>query len=279
MKKLLTLSIFVFLLLNVNSQICDTSILQLKITNEFPDYDYLKNNNYCYTIDSVTTDIAYSFTFTNISATFVFINAGYDIGNCSFIYFNYTSLYDNTACEMVGEGFTFDVIPGHVYTWFLAANVEGDSCDAFKEICPYYLDLTPLDINLLYFSGEAINNKIFLDWKTLSETNSNYFILYKSNGFNNFKAIARIPSHNNSITAKSYTYIDTPYEHDNYYKLTEVDYNGYERECDLIYVPYELKNIKFKIYNELGRETNLTTKGLKIIRYENNNVIYRIIAE
>jgi len=279
MKKLLTLLIFYFLLLKVNSQICDTSILQLKITNEFPDYDYLKNNNYCYTIDSVTTDITYSFTFTNISATFVFINAGYDIASCNFVYFNYTSLYDNTICEMVGEGFTFDVIPGHIYTWFLSANVEGDSCQGFLEICPYYLDLTPLDINLLYFSGEVINNKIFLDWKTFSESNSNYFILYKSNGFNAFKQIAKIYSHYNSTTVKSYTYIDVPYEHDNYYKLTEVDYNGYERECDLIYVPYEIKNIKFKVYDELGKETNLTTKGLKIIRYENNNVIYRIITE
>ena len=271
--------IFFFLLLEVNSQICDTSNLNVKLTNEFPDYAYLKNNNYCYTIDSNTTNINGSFSFTNISATFIFINAGYNILPCSFIYFNYASLYDNTSCEMVGEGFTFDVIPGHKYTWFLEASVEGDSCQGFKEICPYYLDLTPLDINLLYFSGQAINNKIFLDWKTFSELNSNYFILYKSNGFNEFKEIARIPSSHNSRSIKSYTYIDTPYEHDNYYKLTEVDYNGCEKQCDIIYIPYELKNLKFVVYDEFGKETNLTTKGLKIIKYENNSIIYRIIVE
>ena len=69
---------------------------------------------------------------------------------------------------------------------------------------------------------------------------------------------------------------NNPYEGNNYYKLIEVDYNGIKTEYSTINV-YNPYTINYEVYDQLGRITDLNTKGFKIIRYENGTIKCRYI--
>lgn len=257
---------------------CDTSNLELKQIDQIPNsYDYLSNNDYCISITPPSSSISLSFTFYCPVSGIVYINSGYSVLSCSNVDFSSMVLMDNTTCSLVGQGEQFNVIAGHIYTWSLIASTTGVLCQGFSTICPYWLKMHPLIVDLIVFEGNMYNGYVDLKWSTASETNSHYFLLYKSDGFTDFGAIAKIPSSVNSSTIKSYSYIDKfPSEGANYYKLVEVDLNGVKHEYTTIYV-YNPYGLNYEVFDELGRPSNLTTQGFKIIRYENGKINCRIV--
>ena len=263
--------------LRLNSA-CDTSDLLLKQINEFPSsYEQLSNNGYCFTINPASNTITISFSFiSNISGNIV-INSGYSILNCTNTTFTSVLLYDNTLCELVGEGFVFQVIDGHQYTWIVNAETSGQFCQGFSTICPYWIGLNPLFIDLKVLESAVIGNAVVISWITLSESNSHYFTLLKSTGFNDFTPIGKVNASGYSNTELSYSFTDNqPYSGVSYYKLVETDLNGYETEFPVISVLYS-NNINYKVYDLMGNPTDLNSRGFKIIVYENGNHIYKYI--
>jgi hypothetical protein len=260
------------------SSACDSSDLELKKINEIPQsYDDLSNNNYCYSINPASNTISISFSFISDVDGLVYINSGYSILNCTSTTFSSVLLYDNTICELVGEGFLFQIISGHLYTWTIVATTSGIFCDGFSTICPYWLNVTPLAIDLKLFEAIVYNKSVYLNWSTFSETNSHYFIIYKSDGFSEFKEIGKVYSSGYSVFEKNYQFIDNkPFPGNSYYKLTEVDLNGYSKDYSTISV-YNPEQMSYEVYDEFGRKTDLTKKGFKIIRYENGSVTYKFI--
>lgn len=258
---------------------CDTSDLKLKQIFIYPDdYDYLKTNGYCFTISPFTNNISYSFTFnSNISGTII-INSGYSVISCSNITFSNTTLYDNTSCQLVGEGYEFQIVQGHQYTYTLVANATGPFCKGFSTICPYWLDITPLPVTLNEFKAVPENNYINIIWSTLTESNSDYFILYKSLDLINFYPIFKISGQGYSNTVTYYNYKD--FEYSNYlviyYKLIQYDYNGVYYDKGLTYIT-NTSGLKYKVYDLLGNPTDLISKGFKIIKYENGIIKKQII--
>jgi len=294
--KNITLIIFLLLNITLNSQQytkiqnrsinnlrllgdCDTSDLKLKEIYIYPDdYDYLKNNGYCFTISPFTNNISYSFTFnSNISGTII-INSGYSVISCSNVNFISTTLYDNTICQQVGEGYEFQITEGHTYTYTLVANATGPFCKGFSTVCPYWLDITPLPVTLNEFKAIPKDNYINIIWSTLTESNSDYFIIYKSLDLINFYPIAKITAQGNSNSLIQYNYKD--YEINNYvviyYKLTQYDYNGVYYDKAVTYVT-NTSGLKYKVYDLLGNPTDLLSKGFKIIKYENGIIKKQII--
>lgn len=265
--------------LRLNS-VCDSSDLELNKIDQLPNsYDYLENNNYCYSISPPSNNITYSFSFTiGMSSTYI-INAGYSILSCVSTVFNSVVLYDNTTCELVGEGFVFSLQEGHTYTWTLIASTSGPFCQGFSSICPYYLDIGPLAVELIDFEGVYYNGYIDLKWITASESNSHYFTLYRSDGYSNYKSIGKINAAGYSNSVIEYCFKDDkPLEGMSYYKLVETDLNGYETEYDIISV-YNPDKLKYEVYDQFGRTTNLNSPGFKIIKYENGSIGYRYIIQ
>lgn len=265
--------------LRLNS-VCDSSDLELNKIDQLPNsYDYLENNNYCYSIIPPSTSITYSFSFDiSVSSTYI-INAGYSILSCVSTVFNSVVLYDNTTCELVGEGFVFSLQEGHTYTWTLIASTSGPFCQGFSSICPYYLDIGPLAVELIDFEGVYYNGYIDLKWITASESNSHYFTVYRSDGFTNYKPIGKINAAGYSNSIKDYCFRDyKPLEGMSYYKLVETDLNGYETEYNIISV-YNPNKLRYEVYDQFGRTTNLNSPGFKIIKYENGSIGYRYIIQ
>jgi len=258
---------------------CDTSNLLLKQIEDFPEsYEYLSNNSYCITVIPPATIISVSFSFiSNISGT-VIINSGYSLLNCNTTTFNSIILYDNTTCQLAGEGFIFQVENGHQYTWTLSATTSGQFCQGFSSICPYWIGLDPLFIELKVFESAVVDNSVVISWVTLSETNSQYFTILKSTGFDDFVPVAKVDAFGYSNSELSYSITDNePYTGVSYYKLVETDLNGYETEFPVISVLYNNSGSNYKVYDIMGNPSNITTNGLKIIVYENGNHTYKYI--
>jgi len=263
--------------LRLNSN-CDTSTLLLKQINDFPQtYEYLSNNGYCFTVNPASINITISFSFvSNINGNII-INSGYSILNCTSTTFTSILLYDNTLCELAGEGFVFQVIDGHQYTWILNAETSGQFCQGFSTICPYWIGLNPLFIELKVLEAAVVGNSVVISWITLSESNSHYFTLLKSSGFNDFIPIGKVNASGYSNNELSYSFTDDqPYNGVSYYKLVETDLNGYSTEFPVISVAYT-NSSKYKVYDIMGNPSNITTNGLKIIVYENGNHTYKYI--
>jgi hypothetical protein len=263
--------------LRLNSN-CDTSTLLLKQINDFPQtYEYLSDNGYCFTISPASINITISFSFiSNISGNII-INSGYSILNCTNTTFTSILLYDNTLCELAGEGFVFQVVDGHQYTWILNAETSGQFCQGFSTICPYWIGLNPLFIDLKVLEAAVVGNSVVISWITLSESNSHYFTLLKSSGFNDFIPIGKVNASGYSNNELSYSFTDDqPYTGVSYYKLVETDLNGYSTEFPVISVAYT-NSSKYKVYDIMGNPSSITTNGLKIIVYENGNHTYKYI--
>ena len=259
---------------------CDTSNLILNKIDQLPNsYDYLENNNFCYSIFPPASNITYSFSFIAVSSSTYIINSGYSILSCISTVFNSVVLYDNTTCELVGEGFVFYLQGGHTYTWTVDASTSGPFCQGFSAICPYILDIGPLAVELIEFEGFYFNGNVDLKWKTASETNSHYFTIYRSDGYMDYKAIGKVDAARYSNSIKEYCFRDDkPLEGMSYYKLVETDLNGYRHEYSIInvYNPYK---IDYDVYNEFGMLTSLDVPGFKIIRYNNGSIIYRYVIK
>lgn len=86
---------------------------------------------------------------------------------------------------------------------------------------------SPLPVNLMYFNCDASSENIILNWATASENNNSYFTIERSGDDNDFLPVARIEGTGNSSSAHTYSYTDNePLSGDNYYKLSQTDYDG-----------------------------------------------------
>jgi|GEM_PF-6669145 len=107
----------------------------------------------------------------------------------------------------------------------------------------------PLPVNLLYFDARCIDDHTELTWKTSSETNNAYFLLERSNGNSAWSLIATIAGAGNSNQVIPYSWNDyTLADGFNYYRLTQVDFDGRSRT-------YGIREI---FYNKsgVGKELN-----------------------
>ncbi len=88
-----------------------------------------------------------------------------------------------------------------------------------------YCEKTPIE--LASFTGEVLVEGNLLKWVTASEDNNDYFTLEHSMDGINFTAIKQIDGAGNSITLKSYEYLDKDAVAGmSYYRLKQTDLNG-----------------------------------------------------
>ena len=115
-----------------------------------------------------------------------------------------------------------------------------------------------LPIQLESFTGVRTDNGIKLSWRTQSETNNDYFSIYRSqHGLEYWQLVANIQGAGNSSIPNDYNYIDPyPVNGTNYYVLMQTDYDGRREQFPpivVMFTPISVQSIWDK-YNFLGQE-------------------------
>ena len=108
-----------------------------------------------------------------------------------------------------------------------------------------------------------------VEWTTNTEINNSHFILERSSDGVNWTEIEIIDGYGNSRETNTYRHKDlSSKSYINYYRLSQVDYDGNSQEIDVIKINNnpESKEI-YKIINQLGQEVDSNYNGLKIIMY------------
>ena len=97
-----------------------------------------------------------------------------------------------------------------------------------------------LPVSLATFKGWHVNHQNHLKWSTASETNNDYFIIERKNDDQGYFEIARIQGAGNSSVKNNYHFTDrNPLKGNNYYKLSQVDFDGKRRYLTTIVVSYD----------------------------------------
>ncbi|HRH70764.1 MAG TPA: hypothetical protein PLB89_14780 [Flavobacteriales bacterium] len=101
----------------------------------------------------------------------------------------------------------------------------------------------PLPVELVSFTGEAIQGHSHLHWQTASERNNDHFLVLRSADLVTWEEIARIPGAGNSQALKDYQAVDiAPLTGVNYYHLVLVDVDGNATVSDVVAVDHTGKN-------------------------------------
>ncbi len=92
-----------------------------------------------------------------------------------------------------------------------------------------------LPVELIDLGATCDDNATLIEWSTASERDNDYFLLEKMSETGDTKLIATINGSGNSQTTINYQYRDTEYASGvNYYRLSQIDYNGHRTTFDLV---------------------------------------------
>jgi hypothetical protein len=132
------------------------------------------------------------------------------------------------------------------------------------------IEIFPLPIELYSFEGFIIDGKNLITWSTASENNNDYFILERSINGEDWDLVTKLPGSGNSTQNIDYSYVDNSFRKQvNYYRLTQVDYDGVSQSFDPIAIDNRSTDKIVKYINSLGQEVDENEKGMIILIYEN----------
>jgi hypothetical protein len=142
----------------------------------------------------------------------------------------------------------------------------------------------PLPVSLLGFWGECDGDDVKIFWTTISEINSNSFIVEKSNDLVNWKLVSSKISTGFSNQLINYSITDRYEEDYTYYKLTEEDNNGIRKELDIFNLECDGNGLKFDIFpNPNFGKFNITTDMeeylLEIITSDGRTIVFENVFE
>jgi hypothetical protein len=107
----------------------------------------------------------------------------------------------------------------------------------------------PLPVTLTKFYAECSGSNVILNWETASEQNSDYFMIEKSDDFISWKELTKVNSHGNSNVVINYAWVDKTFDSRvNYYRLSQVDYNGVKKVFDPISSDCSKNAFSFNIF-------------------------------
>ena len=137
----------------------------------------------------------------------------------------------------------------------------------------------PLPIELISFDGTNLDGYNLLTWSSASEHNNDYYLVERSTDGYNWSVIENQKGAGNSTFKIDYSFRDFTYEPTiNYYRLSQVDFNGHSETFKTILVNNTGK-IKEVLYftNLLGQIVNEDVRGLLIVYYTDgtNEKVYR----
>lgn len=171
------------------------------------------------------------------------------------------------------------VVAGEIYIMMIENfTVNSDPFTLDWDIVPGLLNCTPISLPVEFGSMwiEKIGNNDVIYWNTISEYNSNYFIIERSSDNQNWSYVASVPASNNSTTEQQYSYKDEYYErnHINYYRLSQTDIDGTSKMLRMASVDNrENASEILRIIDLSGRIVNSDYRGIVIIQYTDGSTI------
>lgn len=129
-----------------------------------------------------------------------------------------------------------------------------------------------LPIELVSFEGYNYETYNYITWVCATETLNDYFKLERSNDALTWETINTVDGAGTSNVGTMYTYKDYNFTKNdyNYYRLTQVDYNGESKIFNIISVNNLLGNSDKKIVgitNMMGQEVSGDSDGVLIYYY------------
>ena len=172
----------------------------------------------------------------------------------------------------------FSTYSGSGYFQIWTNTIYGGPTSAYlDDLSIFESEPTALPIELLYFKGKQIEEGNLLEWATATETNNQYFTIYKTYYPIHWNEIAKVDGVGTSSFTHYYQYLERDYFNDiSYYYLSQTDYDGKTKNFEII----SIDNRKFtpeliKITNILGQEVTIDYSGLKLFHYSDGTIIKR----
>jgi|AntRauTorckE5430_2_1112549.scaffolds.fasta_scaffold06948_1 beta-glucanase (GH16 family) len=142
-----------------------------------------------------------------------------------------------------------------IFPSFSSSAMEVDYIRVYQE------SLSPvLPVALSHFSAKAEGRKTNLQWKTATETNSDYFQIEKLVDGSRFTSIGQVKSAGNSTSTQSYEMWDNaPATGINYYRLKQVDIDGTSSYSNTLTVSFDSDNsLTLVMWKALGQSIEST---------------------
>lgn len=148
------------------------------------------------------------------------------------------------------------------------------------EICIFNCD--PLPVKLTAFTVERDGTLVTLRWSTASETNNNYFTIFRSTDLKSWTEVGRVIGAGNSSTMRYYTYRTIHEDRSKvyYYKLVQTDFNGDFEQLSVIPLVQGVKSKK--LIKELtidGQPVPENFIGLKFLIYDDGTIEKHLVTE
>lgn len=175
---------------------------------------------------------------------------GYNIGANNWqIWLNNTRLFISTGVA----DFTAGDLPSSTALNAFLFNSYGssDNADAFLDnflYADYLANLTVLPVSLTSFTAQKQVSGVQLKWNTSSEQNNSHFDIQRSADGINFSNVGKVNGAGNSNTSLDYYFTDkSPASGTNYYRLSQVDFDGKISLSKPVFVNTGFSNSSIKV--------------------------------
>ena len=170
---------------------------------------------------------------------------------------------DDALCTSSGLRSTVSwcTTPGVTYYISVGYYTTGGGFGNFRLLVNNGIGCNPLPIELLTFTGEPYNGDVLLEWTTATEYNNDYFFIERTWDGVTWKKIKEVDASGFSTVTIDYLTIDeNPRSGLNYYRLTQVDFDGQYETFDPIAVNMvATKDCDYKFYNMSGQLIDIQT--------------------
>jgi Secretion system C-terminal sorting domain/CUB domain len=163
------------------------------------------------------------------------------------------------------------VVPGEYYTML----IDNFTASSFPFVFDWTfiggasLNCAVLPIELLYFKGSLLDDKVVVSWATASEKNNDRFEIERSSDGDHWKKIATIRGNGNTSSELKYSVEDVaPLYGVSYYRLKQIDYNGKSVVFDNIVI----ENSKARSIVAFPNPSNNEALKLQIRGFKNQDI-------
>ena len=129
----------------------------------------------------------------------------------------------------------------------------------------------PLPVELMSFDGYKEDDRNVLVWSTASESNSDYYVLERSQDGNIWEYVSNVDAVGNSIEVNKYVYQDSRFN--GYYRLLQYDMDGSINFLGTLALIENKTKYILKIYDLSGREVNTDYTGVVILVYSDGSIV------
>lgn len=154
----------------------------------------------------------------------------------------------------------------------------GDACST--KSAEIRFAVIPLPVELTQFEAQAVAPNVLVRWETKSETNNDYFTLWRSRDGVSFEQIAHIAGAGNTSIPRHYSFVDNnPISGIAYYRLQQTDFDGTTTVHHVIPVNFAPEQRIFTVVNSFNKGVTTLQCNFSAAEYSNVIRVYSVKGE